>query len=88
MIEDISSLFKNAGFTDMYLKWRDLDDITSKEDLEKYIYDKVVGLDEYKRHDLNEIWKMLSDTNCWCVDYNIGQILHDQLMKIWYPERY
>lgn len=86
MIEDISSLFKNIGFTDAYLKCSK--QIISQEDFEKYVYNKLFELDEYKRHDFNEMWKMLSDTNCWYADYYIGCVVHKQLMKIWNPERY
>lgn len=82
---EISETFKGLGFTDTYLIHLREQYIT-KEDVEKYIYSKLVEMDEYRKHDFNEMWSMLSSTNCWHVDYEIGQIVHEQLMSIWYPE--
>lgn len=84
LIEYISSTFKNYAFTEKYLEYEKGD--ISKEEVNKYIKQVLLNLDEYTRHDLNHMWAMLSDKNCWCGDYRIGELVHKQLIEIWYPE--
>lgn len=87
IIEEISNTFKELDFTDLYIEYRK-NGKYDKQFVEDVMYDKILTLDEYKRHDLNEMWAMLSSKNCWYIDYEIGQIVHNQLMKTWYPEDY
>lgn len=82
VVNEISQTFKNKGFTEKYLKFY-RDGTITKSDVENYIYDSLLGLDEFTKHDFNKMCSMLSDKNCWYVDYNIGQIVHEQLLKIW-----
>ena len=82
IINEISTAFKEHGFTEEYLKYFREGSIR-KEDVESSIHNKLLDLSEFTRHDLNKMWSMLSEKNCWFVDYNIGQIVHEQLLKIW-----
>ena len=40
-------------------------------------------MDENQTHDMNCMSKMLSESNCAWYDYNIGEIVHSELMGIW-----
>lgn len=85
IVSEISNTFKNLGFTDMYFEyWKNHK--YSLDEINQYIHDTLLNLDEFKRHDLNHMWTMLSEKNCWWIDYRIGDLVHKQLMRIWYPE--
>lgn len=86
IIKEISTTFKHMGFTEKYIDFKQ--GVATKEDVEVGIHNVLINLDEYKRNDLNHMWAMLSDKNCWAIDYKIGEIVHNELMKIWYPEDY
>jgi threonyl-tRNA synthetase len=84
LLNEIQTTFKNFGFTEKHIDYHS--GLITKEELEQYIYDTLLNLDEYKRHDLNQMHKMLSTVNCGYQDYEIGQIVHEQLIKIWFPK--
>ena len=81
---EMSTILKNFGFTEKYLDF--YRGKIPKEELITYVRNTLENLDEYTRHDLNHLWSMLSDKNCGWFEYKIGEIIHDQLMKIWYPK--
>ena len=87
IIVEIGDTFKKLDFTDLYIEY-EKNGKYDKTFVEEVIYDKLLTLDEYERHDLNHMWRMLSSKNCWYVDYRIGQIVHEQLLKIWYPDKF
>lgn len=87
IIVDVGKCFKDLDFTDLYMDYKKHGKY-DKQFVADVIYDKLVTLDEYKRHDLNKMHSMLSSKNCWFIDYEISQIVHEQLLKIWYPEDY
>lgn len=82
LLNEISISFKRYKFFDVYLQY--INKEISIEDVENFIYKKISELNEYDRHDLNQMYKMLSVENCWYREYEIGDILHNQLIKFWY----
>ena len=87
IMDEISTTFRELGFTNRYLAyWRNK--IYTIEEVKEYIRETLLNLDEFKRRDLNRMWAMLSDKNCWYIDYDIGELVHWELMKIWYPEKF
>jgi len=86
VMNEISVAFKNLGFIDKYQEY--CKNKITKNDLNIYIKDVLLILDEYTRHDLNHMCAMLSTKNCWCGEYSVGELVHEQLLKIWYPEDY
>lgn len=59
----------------------------TEEELRKSYYDKLIRLSKLEQLEYNEMAKMLSTSNCWYATYHAGRIVHDELIKIWYPER-
>jgi hypothetical protein len=86
LLREISVTLKNFGFVDKYFEYKE--DKITKEELENYFYDTLIKLDEYRRHDLNELSKMLSSSNCGWYEYKIGEIIHNQLIKIWFLDEF
>ena len=86
VLRDISDIFRKFGFTDKYREYC-YNNITKTEVCD-YIKSVLLDLDEYTRHDLNYMWAMLSDKNCWHVEYDVAVLIHEELMKIWYPKDY
>jgi hypothetical protein len=82
----MSATLKNYGFTDKYLEYYH-GNIT-KDELITYVRDTLGCINETMRHDLNHLWSMLSTKNCGWYEYEAGQIIHDELLRIWYPEDY
>ena len=83
LISEISDKFKELGFADIYLTYYKDEDKVSYSKVEEYIHNKLFDMDEYQRHDMNEMSKMLSTSNCAWHDYEIGEIIHRELLKIW-----
>jgi hypothetical protein len=65
----------------------------------RYYRNKISELDMYKEIrevlnyftkqqliEYNEMWKMFSTFNCGHSSYSVAQIVHNEIMKIWYPE--
>jgi len=86
LLQEISTTLKNLGFVDKYFEHNE--GKITEEELTSYFHDILVELDEYKRHDLNELSKMLTPSNCSWYEYRIGKIIHNQLIKIWYPDEF
>lgn len=86
ILKYISNTYKNLGFIDKYFEFSK-GEIT-EENLVEYIRNELLHLDEYYRHDLNQMSKMLSTSNCAWYEYAIGKIVHEQLLKIWFPKEY
>ena len=86
VLRDISDTFRKLGFTGKYHEYYKKN--ISKAEICDYIKSVLLGLDEYTRHDLNYMWAMLSSKNCWHIEYDVGELIHNELMKIWYPEDY
>ena len=82
LLNEISITFKRYKFIDVYLRY--INKEISIKDVENFIYKKISELNEYDRHDLNQMHAMLSKKNCWYIEYDIGNILHKQLIKFWY----
>ena len=70
-------------FSQEYIKWDHRKEIT-QEELRSNINNKLSEMSELERLEYNEICKMLSQSNCWYAEYQVAQIIHEELIKIWY----
>jgi hypothetical protein len=80
-IEDKYSIFNS-----IYIKYyrNKISELDMHEEIKEILnYFTKQQLIEY-----NEMWKMFSGTNCGHNYYNVAQIVHKEIMKIWYPEDY
>ena len=73
-------------YVDIYLQY-------TKQEIDAYqMGDKMKEkLTKYTRKELiefNEMCKMLSTNNCGAREYHTGRIMHEEIMKILYPEDY
>ena len=83
LISRISKMFESLGFTEKYMKYYRNHEITLDE-LDDFIYETLLPMSEEDLHDYNMAHKMLSMSNCWFVDYEIGNRIHDVLInRIW-----
>ena len=88
LLGEISKEFESLGLTQLYL------DYYKDGNMEYDVYEKMVnGFDnviksladnEDKLEELNYMNKMLSDKNCWYIDYRVGELLHKRLMNHWH----
>ena len=85
LINRISEMFESNGFTEMYKNINK--GKCTFDELDDYIYETLIKLSDDEQYDLNVAWSMLSTTNCWWLDYEVGQRIHRVLIdRIWYPE--
>ena len=88
LLGEISKEFESLGLTKLYL------DYHRDGNMEYSAYEKMVnGFDnviksladnEDKLEELNYMNTMLSNKNCWYIDYCIGELLHKRLMNHWH----
>lgn len=84
ILEKISQKFET--FTNEYVKMNNKE-ITSEE-LRKRIHNKLLEMSDSERYEYHFLCKMLSKTNCWWIEYEVGKIIHEEYLKILYPEEY
>ena len=68
MIED---KFEEYNLTKTYLKYKN-----KPNEFYEYAMDTLRTLPDVELMTLNEMVKMLSSSNCWCVHYHIGRVVH------------
>jgi len=81
---DISVVFK--PYSELYIKFNKNE--IGEIELRKSFRNMLLELSYDEQQNMNERHKMLSTSNCWCIDYHTGNIIHEELIKIWYPDGY
>lgn len=60
---------------------------SDKEGYLRYVKEKLYDCNEVEKYALNEMTKMLSQTNCSWKLYSVGSVLHKALIDMWYPTK-
>jgi len=84
ILDEIESTFEKYGFQDMYVKYYN-NEISDLE-LNNYIDNCILNISYEDQQTLNIMWTMLSSKNCWYVTYDVSQVIHNRLMKLWYND--
>ncbi|WP_206459355.1 hypothetical protein [Anaerovorax sp. IOR16] len=83
LINRISRTFKENGFTDRYEAYYKRHAI-SLDEFDDFVYEILIKLSKAEQWDFHMMAKMLSEGNCYFIDYYIGRRIHDILInRVW-----
>lgn len=77
LLEMIEEKFKEYGFVEKYIENKN-DDVA----FYKYVLSTLKNAPEVEIYTLNEMQKMLSESNCWYVIYRIGRVIHNVCVEL------
>lgn len=59
----------------------------TKDEMMNGIREKISTFSDIELEEYNEMCKMFSETNCEWSEYEVGEIIHNEIIKIWYPDK-
>lgn len=73
----IQNKFEEYGFVKNYIKYEN-----EEGKFYEYVMSVLRKVPDVELFMLNEMHKMLSESNCWCVHYHIGEVVHNVCVEL------
>ena len=73
----IQEKFEEYGFVKNYIKYEN-----EEGKFYEYVMSVLREVPDVELFTLNEMHKMLSESNCWCVHYHIGEVIHNVCIEL------